>query len=87
MTYLSTRQIYVELGGESSDLFPVHGSVPQASCLGPLFYNVYTNDFVNYIQDPETILLADDTTFTLIGPNLPELIDRKNNGHFRVVQI
>ena len=39
-SYLSVRQIYIELGGESLDLFPVHGSVPQGSCLGPILYSV-----------------------------------------------
>ena len=39
-------------------------------------YNIYTNDIVNYIvQGADIILYTEDTTFTLIGSNLPEVID------------
>src|SRR5678815_4718028 len=43
-SYLSDRTQYVSLGDTSSPLASISHGVSQGSILGPLFFNIYTND-------------------------------------------
>ena len=48
-SYLEGRKQLVRVGGKSSTILNLEAGVPQGSILGPLFYNLYTNEL------PETI--------------------------------
>ena len=44
-SYLSDRKQYFQYLDRKSDVKSVLHGVPQGSMLGPLFYNIYANDF------------------------------------------
>ena len=64
-SYLSDRNQYVSIHGETSDHLPVEYGVPQGSCLGPLLFLIYINDLSNLCninsKNCEFVLFADDT--------------------------
>ena len=49
--YLIERVQYVEIGAKNSNTMSVPRGVPQGSILGPLFYNIYTNELPSTIVD------------------------------------
>ena len=59
--FLSNRQQRVVLNGKSSCWSSTTAGVPQGSVLGPLFFLIYINDFVDIISS-EAKLFADDTS-------------------------
>lgn len=84
-SYLSARSQYVLVGNSySSELALSHG-VPQGSCLGPLLFNIYTNDITYLPLVSHLIQYADDTTLTLTLPSLNEASNLINSDLERVV--
>lgn len=61
-SYLTNRQICVKVNGKISEPIIVNSSVPQGSCLGPLLYLMYVNDFGYLNLHGKPKLFADDTT-------------------------
>lgn len=47
--------------------------VPHGSCLGPLFYYIYTNDLPLTIQNSTVVVYADDTTLYITASTINEL--------------
>ena len=61
-SYLLNRKQFVCYNEHNSIAHAVECGVPQCSVLGPLLFNIYTNDLPNSINHVNTILFADDTT-------------------------
>ena len=61
-SYLSNRQQFVRVNGESSQPIVVHSGVPQGSVLGPLLFLLYINDVTKQppSKDSRLSLYADD---------------------------
>ena len=53
--------------------------IPQGSCMGPLLFLLYNNDFENCLEYMTLNMYADDTRLTVASENLYDLItDVKN---------
>ena len=52
-SYLSSREFYVRLGSDCSEVRQLTFGVPQGSVLGPLFFILYTVDLINLICSHE----------------------------------
>jgi Reverse transcriptase (RNA-dependent DNA polymerase)/Endonuclease-reverse transcriptase len=66
-SYLQGRQFTAAWGADTSTLRSIAAGVPQGSCLGPVFYNIYTHDIP---RPPEMIELAgyaDDLAILIRG--------------------
>ena len=77
-SYLSGRTQYVRLGDVSSSLAPISQGVPQGSILGPLLFNIYTNDFHNCHNSLHS-QYADDTAILITDRNIDTLNMKANN--------
>ena len=60
--------------------------VVQGSRLGPLLFDVYSNDFNSLCSSDETILYTDDACLVYVGGVLDDLLTHVNN-RLAVVQI
>ena len=72
--YLSNRNMTVKCATSSiqtiySDVFAVEYGAPQASCLGPLLFSIFTNDISKHLTYTKCILFADDTTIYMSHKN------------------
>ena len=52
-SYLQSRSNFVEIGDKRSAITPATSGVPQGSCLGPLLYLLFMNEFPESIRDAE----------------------------------
>ena len=75
--YLTNREQFVYINGESSSVNQLFCGVPQGSVLGPLLFLIFINDLpksTNFF----TLLFADDTTFQIKDSNLADLVNTAN---------
>jgi hypothetical protein len=83
-SYLSDRKEQVDfksisLSTQSSQWKLIKCGVPLGSVLGPLFINIYVNDFPVFLKKfSEVIMFADDTS-VLISAHNPDDLTRKMN--------
>ena len=63
--YLSKRNQFVAIGGDTSHLQLIQCGVPQGSILGPLLFLLYINDITHSSSLLKCILFADDTSVFL----------------------
>ena len=64
--YLSAKQQRVRLSGQHSSMKTIMKGVPQGSILGPILFNIFTND-LSYSFDECTLLkYADDTKLSKV---------------------
>ena len=68
-SYLTDRQQFVSIGGESSDFTTTEHGVPQGSVLGPLLFLIYINDLHQCINNSTSFHFADDTNLLYVPPN------------------
>lgn len=79
-SYLSNRQQYTSILGESSDLRDILFGVPQGSVLGPLLFLLYINDLLNCYKstDCKFVLYADDTNLFIIAETREKAMVKAN---------
>ena len=80
-SYLTDRIQYCQINGSSSQQKKVQCGIPQGSCLGPLLFILYVNDFEQCLQKSSTNMYADDTSITCSAKDIEELCnDLKTEG-------
>ena len=84
--YLTKRNQEIVFNGVNSTSSEITLGVPQGSVLGPILFLIYINDISNIFTTSKTILLADDMTIYLTGPNPEELINTANQELQRLYQ-
>lgn len=75
-SYLTNRKQYTSVGDCNSSLADIIYGVPQGSILGPLLFNIYTNDIHSITNNTTSnlILYADDTIILSSNNNINKLI-------------
>lgn len=69
-SYLNHRKQLVSISSQDSHLREITQGVPQGSILGPVLFNIYTNDIVNISNDANFIIYADDTSLLFQSRNI-----------------
>ena len=72
-SYLHARKQTVYCNQNYSPLQSIVKGVPQGSVLGPLFFLMYINDFINASTKFKFLMYADDTTLLISDKNLHSL--------------
>ena len=72
-SYLTNRKQYCQVNGHKSSLKTVHCGIPQGSCLGPLLFILYVNDFEQCLYKCTSNMYADDTSVTCSAEDIDEL--------------
>ena len=73
-SYLKNRQQYCSLNGNKSSFRPVTCGIPQGSCLGPLLFILYLNDFETCLKFSKANLYANDTKISLSSNEIGDVI-------------
>ena len=74
-SYLTNRTHFCTLNGNKSKQRKVTCGIPQGSCLGPLLFIIYLNDFENSLQYSRASIYADDTNVTIASDDIQRMID------------
>lgn len=77
-SYFSNRNQYVVYGNSKSECSQQQLGVIQGSKTGPLFFDIYSNDFNFLCTNDENILYADDTCLVYVGDCLETLVQHVN---------
>ena len=84
ISYLSGRKQIVSINGFESSTRDVTCGVPQGSCLGPLLFLIYINDFRLCLTDTSCGHFADDT-FIIFSSKKPKTIETVVNHELKSV--
>ena len=68
--YLSGRQQRVKINTSRSTWRTLSKGIPQGSCLGPVIFNIFTNDLFHFICHTKLANYADDNTLSTTAPTL-----------------
>ena len=71
-SYLKCRSSYVAIGSAQSYIYNNTHGVPQGSCLGPLLYLMYVNEFSMVTREDDCTDLAHDDCTKLFGKECPQ---------------
>ena len=78
-SYLTNREQFCHWDGANSSRDILKFGIPQGSCLGPLLFLLYVNDFENFLEYMTPNMYADDTCVAVASGNRNDLItDVKN---------
>ena len=77
-SYVTDRKQYCQIDGHKSSLKTVHCGIPQGSCLGPLLFILYINDFKHCLTKCTTNMYVDDTSVTCSSEDIDQLCRPKN---------
>ena len=72
-SYLTERKQFCKINNECSKPLGVACGIPQGSCLGPLLFIIYLNDFEECLQFSSASMYADDTHTTIASDDIGEL--------------
>ena len=75
-SYLANRSQYCSIDVQVSDIMEIDCGIPQGSCLGPLLFIIYLNDFEHCLEHSRANMYADDTEITISSNNQVELIEK-----------
>ena len=72
-SYLTSRKQYCVINRHKSSLKTVHCGIPKGSCLGPLLFILYVNDFQQCLIKSTPNMYADITSITCSGEYIYDL--------------
>ena len=72
--YLSNRKQRTKINSSYSDWYNIIRGVPQGSILGPLLFNVFTNDLFLFIERTNICNFADDNTIHICQNDLKTIL-------------
>ena len=72
--YLHNRQQFSSLNGKNSKKVEVTCGIPQGSCLGPLRFILYLNDFARWLIYSKANIYADDNNITISSNDKEKLV-------------
>ena len=77
ISYLSGRKQFCTVNGQRSRIEKVICNITQGSCIGPLLFTTYFNDFENCLEFSKADKYADDTHKTMASNDITELVSMK----------
>ena len=80
-TYLQNRHQFVSFNNDTSSPLSISCGVLHGSILGPILFLIYINDIACYSKALKFLLFADDTTISLSGKDICDVIDLFNQDY------
>ena len=77
-SFLSNRKQFCSITGQQLGARLVTCGIPQGSCMGPLLFIIYLNDFEKCLEFSKASMYADDTHITLTSSNIDVLLTNAN---------
>ena len=74
-SYLKNRKQSVKINNTLSTFMTLVSGVPQGTILGPILFNLFTNDLIDFIKNADIINYADDNTISANANSICELIE------------
>ena len=74
-SYLTRREQYCQIGGQRSNRKVVKHGILRGSCLRPLLFILYVNDFAQCLVKASPNMYADDTSVTCSAEDIDTLCD------------
>ena len=72
---IENRKQFCSLNGQQSKAKDVTCGIPQGSCLGPLLFIIYLNDFEKCLKFSWPSIYADDTSITTASDDVAKLVE------------
>ena len=73
-SYISNRTQYVQIDKISESMLSINTGVPQGSSMGPILFNIFSNDIVMSSNKFNIILCADNTTLNVTVESFGETV-------------